>query len=213
VAAPAPKFGDALIMGKPGILLNLSSQYGANTWEATRGVEAAIAELRPALEAQGVQIYPALHRPANFIENALTHVRTDLLIGAVLIGVVLLAFMRDVRTALVAFVSIPLSLLTAIMVLGALGQTVNTMTLGGLAVALGVVIDDAIVDLENILRRLRQAPDGAKAREVILAASVEVRAPVVYATFVLVATMIPILFLTGLQGAFCSRSSRHWSWR
>jgi CzcA family heavy metal efflux pump len=203
-AAPAPKFGDALIMGKPGILLNLSSQFGTNTWEATKAVEAALAELRPALEAQGVQIYPALHRPANFIENALAHVRTDLLVGAVLIGVVLLAFMRDVRTALVTFVSIPLSLLAAVIVLGAMGETINTMTLGGLAVALGVVIDDAIVGVENIVRRLRESPDGGAAKRIILDASVEVRAPVVYATFVLAATMMPILFLSGLQGAFFS---------
>jgi CzcA family heavy metal efflux pump len=202
VDAPAPLTGDALIMGKPGVLVALASQYGANTLETTQRVEAALADLRPAIEAQGVRIYPALHRPANFIETALGGIRTDLLIGAALIGFVLLAFLRDLRVACIAFASIPLSLLAALIVLDRTGQTINTMTLGGLAVALGVVIDDAIVDVENIVRRLREAPVGEARRAVIEAASVEVRAPVVYATYVLACTVAPILFLTGLQGAF-----------
>lgn len=202
VDAPARRFGDALIMGRPGVLLALSSQYGANTLETTRRVEAALADLRPAIEAQGVHIYPTLHRPANFIEAALNGIRTDLLIGAGLIGFVLLAFLRDLRVAFIAFASIPLSLLAALIVLDRTGQTVNTMTLGGLAVALGVVIDDAIVGVENIVRRLRDAPPGRGRAKIIEAASVEVRAPVVYATYVLALTVAPILFLTGLQGSF-----------
>lgn len=202
VDASTPKTGDALIMGKPGALLALASQYGANTLETTKRVEAALAELKPAIEAQGVRIYPSLHRPANFIEIALAGIRTDLLIGAGLIAFVLLAFLRDLRVAFIAFASIPLSLLAALIVLDRTGQTINTMTLGGLAVALGVVIDDAIVGVENIVRRLRDAPEGEGRREMIEAASVEVRAPVVYATYVLALTVAPILFLTGLQGAF-----------
>ncbi len=204
VDAPAPQFGDALVMGRPGVLLTLSSQYGANTLEVTRAVESALADLRPAIEAQGVRLYPALHRPANFIETALGHIELDLLIGAVLIVLVLFFFLRSPRVALVAFVSIPLSLLAAVIVLDALGQTINTMSLGGLAVALGVVIDDAVVGVENIVRRLRLAPAKAPAASTILSASIEVRAPIVYATFVLAATVAPILFLSGLQGAFFS---------
>ncbi len=204
VDAPAPQFGEALVMGRPGVLLTLSSQYGANTLEVTRAVEAALKDLRPAIEAQGVKVYPALHRPANFIETALGHIQMDLLIGAVLIMVILMAFLRSPRVALVAFVSIPLSLLAAVVVLDALGQTINTMSLGGLAVALGVVIDDAVVGIENIVRRLRMAEPGTPAAQTVLAASIEVRAPIVYATFVLVATVAPILFLSGLQGAFFS---------
>lgn len=202
--APAPQFGDALVMGEPGVLLTLSSQYGANTLEVTRAVEAALHDMRPAIEAQGIRLYPALHRPANFIETALGHIEIDLAIGAALIVIVLLFFLRNIRVALVAFVSIPLSLLAAIIVLDALGQTINTMSLGGLAVALGVVIDDAVVGIENIVRRLRLASAGQSATDTILAASVEVRAPIVYATLVLLATVAPILFLSGLQGAFFS---------
>ncbi|WP_176598599.1 MULTISPECIES: efflux RND transporter permease subunit [Sphingobium] len=202
VDAPAPQFGDALIMGKPGVLLALSSQYGANTLDTTLAVEKALQDMRPALAAQGVTLYPALHRPGNFIETALAGIRHDLLIGGLLIGFVLIAFMRSLRVALIAFLSIPLSLLAAILVLDHFGQTINTMTLGGLAVALGVVIDDAIVDIENIARRLRLAPPDMPRSAVVEAASVEVRAPVVYATYVLLLTMAPILMLTGLHGAF-----------
>lgn len=202
--AAAPKFGDALVMGKPGALLTLSSQYGANTLDTTLAVEAALAEMKPALAAQGVTLYPALHRPANFIETALSGIARDLVIGAVLIGAILLLFMRDVRVAAITFLSIPLSLLTALIVLDSFGETINTMTLGGLAVALGVVIDDAIVDIENIVRRLREAEPQADRRAIIERASVEVRGPVVYATYVLGLTILPILLLTGLQGAFFS---------
>lgn len=198
-----PQTGDALIMGRPGVLISLSSQYGANTLEATRAVEKTIEDLRPALAAQGVKIYPALHRPANFIETALHGMSIDLLIGAVMIGFILMAFLRDIRVALIAFLAIPLSLLAALIVLDLLGQTINTMTLGGLTVALGVVIDDAVVGVENIVRRLRGARGGDRCK-IIAEATVEVRAPVVYATYVLALTIAPILFLTGLQGAFFS---------
>ncbi|MEZ5559737.1 MAG: efflux RND transporter permease subunit [Pseudomonadales bacterium] len=201
VDAPTPKFGDALIMGRPGVLMTLSSQYGANTLTTTRAVEAALAELQPTFDSLGLRVYPQLHRPANFIETALAGIRGDLLLGAVLITVVLLGFARDLRVAFVAFVSIPISLLAATIVFDLFGQAINTMVLGGLAVALGVVIDDAVIGTENIVRRLRERP-GSPRRDVVLFASVEVRAPVVYATLVLALTMAPVLFLTGLQGAF-----------
>ena len=202
--AAVPKSGDALIMGRPGVLMALASQYGANTLDTTLAVEAALAELRPSLTAQGVRVAPRLHRPANFIEAALAGVERDLLIGAVLIGLVLVVFLRNARAALITFLAIPLSLLAALIVLDRLGQTVNTMTLGGLTVALGVVIDDAIVDVENIVRRLRLSPGAPDRGAVIAAASIEVRGPVVYATFVLALTIAPVLALSGLQGAFFS---------
>ncbi|HVW70712.1 MAG TPA: efflux RND transporter permease subunit, partial [Steroidobacteraceae bacterium] len=198
----APKFGDTLIMGKPGVMLGLSSQYGANTLEVTRAMEAEIDSLRPGLAARGVTLYAGLHRPANFIENALGGVRRDVLLGAALIASLLFVFLRDLRSVLVAFASIPLALLSAVIVVNALGWTINTMTLGGLAVALGVVVDDAIIDVENIVRRLRGAGTGVDPREVIFAASLEVRAPVVYATFIVVLVLAPMLFLSGLQGSF-----------
>ena len=202
VLAAAPKAGDALVMGEPGVLINMSSQYGANTLETTRRVEAVLRDLEPAVRAEGITMTSNLHRPATFIETALGGIEKDLLIGTFLIGVVLILFLRNWRVTLIVFTAIPLSLLAALIVLDKSGQAVNTMTLGGLAVALGVVIDDAIVDVENIVRRLRMAGAEADRRAVIASASVEVRAPVVYATFVLAATVMPILFLTGIQGSF-----------
>lgn len=204
VDGAGPLNGDALIMGRPGVLLSMSSQYGANTLEATHAVEAALAELEPALKAQGVSVNKSLHRPANFIGSALNGIVDDLAIGAVLIALVLFLFMRDLRTVAIAFVSIPLALLTAVIVLDRMGSTINTMTLGGLAVALGVVVDDAVIGTENIVRRLRAAKPGASPADVILRASVEVRAPVIYATLMLALVLLPVLLLHGLQGAFFS---------
>ncbi|WP_426043011.1 efflux RND transporter permease subunit [Brevundimonas sp. TWP2-3-4b1] len=201
VEAFEPRLGEALIMGQPGVLISLSSQYGANTLDATRAVDAALAELQPALTPQRVSVNADLHRPANFINTALSGLREDLIIGAALIAVVLFAFMGSARTVIISFVSIPISLLAALIVMDLLGHTLDTMVLGGLAVALGVVVDDAVIDVENIVRRLREKTSGSLA-EVIQHASVEVRGPVVYATLVVALTLAPVLLLDGLQGRF-----------
>ncbi|HEV2620566.1 MAG TPA: efflux RND transporter permease subunit [Frateuria sp.] len=200
--AAAPAFGDARIDARPGILVAMTSQYGSNTLEVTRAVEKALDDLKPMLAAQGVTLVPALHRPATFVEVALANMRNALAFGAVLVLVVLVLFLKDWRTALISFVSIPLSLALAVLSLRYLGWTINTMTLGGLAVALGVVVDDAIIDVENIDRRLRVAGRDAPRIETILAASVEVRRPVVLATVVVGFVFVPILLLPGLQGSF-----------
>jgi CzcA family heavy metal efflux pump len=203
--APALRSGDALIMGKPGVLLSLASQYGANTLTTTLAVEQALTNLEPALKAQGITVYPALHRPANFIERALGDLQNSLLIAAALILAVLYLFLRDVRAALIAFTAIPLSLLAAVVVLDRLGQTLNTMTLGGFAVALGVLVDDAIVGIENILRRMRSNASAASplpCMDVIRDASLEVRGPVIYATLVVIAVFLPELFTSSVQGHF-----------
>src|ERR1700738_1435411 len=154
--APALRSGDSLIMGKAGVMLSLARGYGANTLSPPLAIEQAMANLGPALKAQGITVYPALHRPANFIDRALGDLEHSLVIAAVLILVVLYLFLRDVRAALIAFTAIPLSLLAAVFVLDRTGHTLNTMTLGGFAVALGVLVDDAIVGIENILRRMRE---------------------------------------------------------
>jgi CzcA family heavy metal efflux pump len=203
--APALRFGDALIMGRPGVLLSLASQYGANTLTTTLAVERALSALGPALKAEGITLYPQLHRPANFIERALGNLEESLLLAAVLILAVLYAFLRDVRAALIAFTAIPLSLLAAMAVLNHMGLTLNTMTLGGFAVALGVLVDDAIIGIENILRRLRENARLGSARprlEIIREASLEVRGPVIYATAVVVVVFLPELFTSSVQGRF-----------
>ena len=186
-------------------MLALASQYGANTLTTTVAVEKVLAELEPQLKAQGIDVYPGLHRPANFIERALRDLERSLLIAAVLIIVVLYAFLRDWRASLIAFAAIPLSLSAAVIALAQAGQTLNTMTLGGLAVALGVLVDDAIIDLENILRRLGGTAGDGRAPDrlgVIIAASLEVRGPVIYATIVVIAIFLPELFASSVQGRF-----------
>ncbi|MGD9842214.1 MAG: efflux RND transporter permease subunit [Steroidobacteraceae bacterium] len=203
--APALRFGDSLVMGKPGVMLSLASQYGANTLTTTLAVEKALADLKPALKAQGITVYPGLHRPANFIERALGDLEQSLVIAALLILAVLYLFLRDARAALIAFTAIPLSLLAAVVVLDHMGHTLNTMTLGGFAVALGVLVDDAIIGIENILRRIHSNAKLAEQRprlEVIREASLEVRGPVIYATAVVIAVFLPELFTSSVQGHF-----------
>ena len=200
-----PKLGDALVMGQPGVLLTLKSQYGANTMEVTRLLEAALEDLKPLLEREKVTSYPRLHRPATFIESSLTHIQGSLLLGAGLVAIVLFVFLGHVRTALISLSAIPLSLLSAVIMMDRLGVTLNTITLGGLAIAIGEVVDDAIIDVENIVRRLRENATLAQPKSainVILAASLEVRSAVVYATFIVALVFLPVLTLTGLQGSF-----------
>src|ERR1700734_2500724 len=197
-----PRFGDALIAGKPGILIETSTQFGANTLEVTRALEARLDALAPVLAKQGVQYHPALLRPASFIESAIEKLRNSLAIGTILVVALLLLTLRDWRGVLVPFSAIPLALLTTVWILEAAGFSLNTMTLGGLVVALGVVVDDAVIDVENILRRRRGAARDADIGELFIGASLEVRRPVFYATAAVAVAFLPILTMSGLQGAF-----------
>ncbi len=198
----APRFGDAIIGGKPGILVETSTQFGANTLEVTRALEHRLEALAPSLEQQGVKYHPALLRPASFIESAIAKLRNSLLVGALLVVVLLVLTLRDWRGALISFGAIPVSLLATVWILGMGGLSLNTMSLGGLVVALGVVVDDAVIDVENITRRRRSAHAGTSMRALLLAASLEVRRPVFYATAAVAVAFLPILMLSGLQGAF-----------
>ena len=202
---PEPKFGDALVMGRPGVLLSTASQYGANTIEVTLAVEAALDEMKPMFEKEGVTVYPAMHRPATFVDASLKNIEHSLYFGAVLVAIVLFIFLGHFRTAFISLTAIPLSLLTAIILLDKFGITLNTITLGGLAIAIGEVVDDAIIDVENIVQRLRQnatLPQPRPSFRVVLEASLEVRSAVVYATFIVALVFLPVLAMTGLQGSF-----------
>ncbi|HKT67731.1 MAG TPA: efflux RND transporter permease subunit [Burkholderia sp.] len=199
----APAMGAASIMGRPGVMLVLESQYGTNTRAVTRDIDRVLAGLRPVLAKQGVDVEPDVFRPAAFIDASVGHLRTALLVGAVLVIAVLFLFLLNVRTALISAIAIPLSLLVAIIVLVSFGVSLNTMTLGGLAIALGEVVDDAIIDVENIYRRLRE--NRARATplpvfRVVLRASLEVRSAVVFATFIVMLIFLPVLTLSGVAG-------------
>lgn len=203
--ASAIAFGDAVVQGKRGVLLALSGQYGANTLEVTHAAEAALADELPRLKADGIEVYPALHRPATFIEIALGNLQSSLAIGTFLIAIVLYAFLRDWRSALIAFIAIPLSLLAAVIVLARSGVPLNTLTLGGFAVALGVLVDDAVIYLENILRQLRVNAAASEPRPrlaVIRDASLEISGAVVFATAVILVALLPVFLMPGVQGKF-----------
>jgi len=203
VEAPRLPIGAASIMGNPGVILIVSAQYGANTVEVTKRLEQAMEELRPTLSMQNIDLYPDLFKPANFIQTAIRNVRSSLLIGAVLVIVVLFLFLFNLRTAAISCTAIPLSLLAGISVLQWFGLSLNTLTLGGLAIAIGEVVDDAVIDVENILRRLREnrhLENPRPAIQIIFDASIEVRSAVVYATFAVVLVFIPILTMSGVAG-------------
>ena len=199
----APSISAALINGKPGVYLSVQGQLGANTKAVTQASEKALAELAPMLADEQIKLYPDLFRPANFIETAVSGVKTDILIGSVLVITVLFLFLFNVRTAFISATAIPLSLLTAILVLSYFEVSLNIMVLGGLAIALGEVVDDAIIDTENIFRRLREnrlLANPLPAHEVVFNASMEVRSSVVYATIIVAMVFIPLLTLSGVAG-------------
>ncbi len=203
--APEPPIGGAAVMGKPGVVLLVSGQLGANTIDVTEGIETALADLKPLIDKEDVELRTDLFRPADFIAISTSNVRNSLLLGGALVVVVLCLFLFDLRTATISCMAIPLSLLAAIAVLNALGATLNAMTLGGLAIAIGEVVDDAVIDVENIARRLRlnrRSPNPLPASQVILNASLEVRGAVVYATFAVILVFVPVVLLPGLAGRF-----------
>jgi CzcA family heavy metal efflux pump len=205
VEASAPRIGEGGVEGRRGLVIVISAQLGANTKIVAQRAEAALARLEPTIRASGITLHPRIFRPSEFIDLALRNIVTSLLLGAVLVAVILLVFLSDISAAAISLTAIPLSLLAAIIVLDQLGFGINTLTLGGLAIALGEVVDDAIIDVENIARRLREhraaGERGRSAAAVVLDASIEVRGSVVYATFVVAVVFLPVLALTGVQGA------------
>ncbi|MCX7410501.1 MAG: efflux RND transporter permease subunit [Planctomycetales bacterium] len=201
-AFPAP-IGDAVINDEPGLLLIVEKYPWGNTLEVTHKVEAALEALRPGLK--GLDIDPTIFRPATFIERSLGNLTHAMLIGCLLVVVILVAFLYDWRTSLISLTAIPLSLVAAALVLYYAGATLNTMVIAGLVIALGEVVDDAIIDVENILRRLtinRTLDKPLPAYEVVLQASLEVRSAVVYASLIVTLVFVPVLFLDGLAGSF-----------
>jgi len=195
--------GDAVINDGPGLMLIVEKLPWANTLDVTRGVEQALKELQPGLT--GITVYPDIFRPASFIQTAIHNLANALLLGCLFVILVLAFFLFEWRSALISLVAIPLSLMAAFFVLYVRGSTINTMILAGLVIAVGVVVDDAIIDIENILRRLRhhRAEGSDKpATLIVLQASLEVRGPIIYATLIIVVAAIPVYFLSGLTGSF-----------
>ncbi len=195
--------GDAVINDGPGLMLIIEKFPWANTLAVTHGVEAALAKMK--LGLPDIEIDHEIFRPATFIEQSIKNLTFALLLGSAFVVLVLLAFLYEWRVALISVIAIPLSLVAAGIVLYTYNVTINTMVLAGFVVALGSIVDDAIIDVENILRRLRQNFHEGSPRpvgQVILDASLEIRSAIVFATLIIVLAVLPVLFMGGLSGAF-----------
>jgi Cu/Ag efflux pump CusA len=198
-----PLIGDAIVDDAPSLMLVVEKFPWANTAEVTKEVEAAMTALQPAIA--GIEVDPTLFRPATYLEQAVGNLSSAVMIGAVLAIIALFAFLFNWRTALISTTAILISVIAAGTVLYMRGVTINMMIVAGLLIAVGVVIDDAIVDVENVVRRLRQARKGGNdtpPAAVIFKALVEMRSPIFYATVVMALAVVPLLFVKGVSGAF-----------
>jgi len=204
VGAKAPKLGLASEKGHPAVLVTVTKQPGTNTLELTDKLDVSLQELRKTLPAD-VHISTDIFRQSRFIESSISNIQKALLEGAVFVIVVLFFFLMNFRTTLISLIALPLSLLMAILVMQALGLTINTMSLGGLAIAIGSLVDDAIVDVENVYKRLREnrlkpKADRRPVLEIVFEGSKEVRMPILNSTLIIVACFLPLFFLSGMEG-------------
>ena len=200
----SPKTGSASYNGKPAVLLTVTKQPATSTLRLTEDIDRLLEEMKQRLPAD-VHVSTEVYRQSRFIESSIGNVKQALVEGGFFVVVVLFVFLLNVRTTLISLVTIPLSLLAAILALHFMGMTVNTMSLGGMCIAIGSLVDDAIVDVENVFRRLREnrrLPDGERqaVKTVVYEASREVRLPVLYSTLIIIASFMPLFFLSGMEG-------------
>jgi CzcA family heavy metal efflux pump len=198
-----PMVGDAVINDEVGLMMIVEKLPWANTLDVTRGIEKVLADMKPGLP--GIEIDSSIFRPATYIEWSIDNLTKALIIGSLLVVIVLAAFLFEWRVALISVIAIPVSLVAAGLVLYYMDATINTMVLAGFIVALGSLVDDAVIDVENIVRRLREARragSGRSTARIILDASLEVRAPIMYATVIIALAVSPVFFMGGLSGAF-----------
>ncbi len=200
--APANKRGDASYGGSPAVIASVQKQPGADTVQVTEALEVALAELAQGLP-HGVEKPRVLFRQADFIEASIGNVAEALRDGAIMVAVVLFAFLLSARTTLISLLAIPLSLAAAALAFRYVGLSINVMTMGGLAIAIGELVDDAVVDIENIQRRLKQnrlLPNPLPVLQVVRQASLEVRSGIIYATAIVVLVFVPLFALPGIEG-------------
>jgi CzcA family heavy metal efflux pump len=200
----APKMGYASGNARPAILISISKQPNANTLEVTESIEKNLEELKKTLPAD-VILNTRIFRQADFIETSVDNILTSLIEGAIFVVIILFLFLGSFRTTVISLLAIPLSLLGAILVLKALGMNINTMSLGGMAIAIGSLVDDAIIDVENVSKRLRQnrlKPESEKQSSftVVFEASKEIRASILNATLIIIVAFLPLFFLSGMEG-------------
>ncbi|RXQ89505.1 efflux RND transporter permease subunit [Ancylomarina salipaludis] len=204
VMAPAPKIGLGSVNAEPAVLMTVKKQPGVNTLKLTEKLDEAVASIQKSLPAD-VKVNTHIFRQADFINNSIGNVKGALYEGSVFVIIILLVFLMNYRTTVISLLAIPLSLLFTIITLKFLGITINTMTLGGMAIAIGDLVDDAIIDVENVYKRLRQnylLPKDKRETSlaVVYKASCEIRSSIINATFIIIAAFVPLFFLTGMEG-------------
>jgi HME family heavy-metal exporter len=200
--APRFKRGDAGAGGKPAVIMSVQKQPGADTVPLTKAVEDALGDLTRTLP-QGVRADQVLFRQSNFIEASIGNVEEALRDAVIVVAVVLFAFLLNVRTTVISLLAIPISILFTVIVFRLSGLSINTMTLGGIAIAIGELVDDAVVDVENVFRRLKENREAGNPRpvlEVVASASQEVRSGIIYATIIVVLVFLPLFALQGIEG-------------
>ncbi|MDA9093768.1 efflux RND transporter permease subunit [Methylophilaceae bacterium] len=198
-----PSISAASINGNPGVYLSVQGQLNADTYKLTQELESALTLIEPLLKDQNIEIIPDLFKPSNFIDASLKGLRIDIIIGAFFVISILYLFLFNLKTAFISAVAIPLSLLSAISVMSYFDFGLNVMVISGLAIALGEVVDDAIIDVENIFRRMRQNKEKKQPLplyQVVFNSSMEVRKSVVFATVIIVLVFVPLLSLSGVAG-------------
>ena len=200
----APKIGDAAVSGKPSVILTLMKQPNANTLRLTKRIDETMASIEKQLPS-GVVVNTHIFRQSNFIQASFDNLQKTLLEGALFVSIVLFLFLLNWRTTVISLLAIPISLLVTIIVLKLFGYTINTMSLGGMAIAIGVLVDDAIIDVENIFKRLREnirkpIDDRQPTLKIIFDASSEIRNSILIATLIIITAFIPLFFLSGMEG-------------
>lgn len=198
------KIGDASLNTNPAVVLTISKQPGINTLELTQKLDEAVSDLKGSLP-EGVEIENQIFRQSNFIEASINNLQQTLLEGAFFVVVVLFIFLMNWRTTVISLLAIPISLLVSIIVLKLMGYTINTMSLGGMAIAIGALVDDAIIDVENVFKRLRENirkpnEERSPVLEVVRTASIEIRSSIIIATLIIIVSFIPLFFLSGMEG-------------
>ena len=202
--AKAPKLGLASHRGKPAVLMTVTKQPNASTIELTAKLDKAVEDLKTQIPAD-INVATDIFRQQKFIDSSIDNIKKSLYEGALFVIIVLFFFLMNVRTTLISLVTIPLSLVVSILTLKFMGLTINTMSIGGMAIAIGSLVDDAIVDVENVFKHLRQnrrLPESERKSviEVVFNASREVRLPILNSTFIIVVSFVPLFFLTGMEG-------------
>ncbi|RNC64889.1 efflux RND transporter permease subunit [Proteiniphilum sp. X52] len=200
----APKLGVASEKGKPAVLVTVTKQPATSTIDLTGKIDQSLADIQRTLPAD-VKVSTDIYRQSRFIEGSISNIQRALLEGGIFVVIILFIFLMNIRTTVISLVTIPLSLVSAILALQCMGLTINTMSLGGMAIAIGSLVDDAIVDVENVFKRLRE--NRLKAEEerksvlaVVYDASKEVRMPILYSTFIIITSFVPLFFLSGIEG-------------